>query len=70
MDWKNIDYRTILSEAEVQAARNKTIDQILAEGLHTIIEIAKDNGLTDDETDAVVRRVLDERVRSRFKVLK
>jgi hypothetical protein len=69
-DTKKNDYRDILTEEEIARARSMTNDQILEEGVYTIIEIAKDNGLTDDEADDIVRRVLDARVRSRFKVLK
>ncbi len=68
-DTKKNDYRDILTEAEIERARSMTNEQILEEGVYTIIEIAKENGLTDEEADDIVRRVLDARVRSQFKLL-
>lgn len=64
------DDETILTEAEIADARSKTVEQVIEEGLCDVIEIGLDMGLTHETIDDVVQRVLTQRRRDRFKVLK
>jgi len=68
----DFDYREILTEEEIAEARTKTCDQILEEGIHMLIEIAYENGLSDKDVDNVLINVGNTRagrVRGKFRIL-
>ena len=68
-----IDPKDVLTPEEIAEARTMTSDELLAEGIHMLIEIAYEQGLTDNDVDRVLRQVIDTRagrVRGKFKLLK
>ena len=58
-----------LTKAEIADAESKSVHQVLVEGIAEIIQIAYENGLTDDEVDTILTQTIADRRKSRFKVL-
>jgi formiminotetrahydrofolate cyclodeaminase len=64
-------HKRIITEEEETEARNQTIDEILKEGINVLFDIARQNELSEDGIDSVLRAIIDDRatdVRSTFKL--
>ena len=61
----------IITVEEEEAASLQTVDELLKEGLNVLIDIARQNELSEDGVDDVLRDIIDDRakaVRSTFKI--
>lgn len=57
----DFDYTQLLSEEEIARAKEMTVEQVLLEAFHDLILVGKLNGLDDDEIDALIHQLVDER---------
>lgn len=63
--------KRLITEEEAEAASHQTIDELLKEGVNTLIGIARQNELSEDGIDGVLRAIIDDRaveIRSTFKI--
>ena len=64
-------HKRLITEEEEAAARLQTVDEILKEGIDVLIDIARQNKLTEDDINTVLYAIIDRRakeVRGGFKI--
>lgn len=64
------DYREVLTEEEIARAQTMTVDEVMEEGIHDLIKIAKYNGMDAERVEAVIMRVIDGIIDERRKQFK
>ena len=60
----------LITEEQERLARTKTVDQVLREGLDELIDIARQNDLSEDDIDLVLSVIIDKRADHRRRSFK